>query len=69
VSSRFIKKGFQLKRPKPRAKDPLVELKKQLRREEIERKLVERLGETEITGKVIHSNGTAFSPLSSMDGM
>jgi len=62
VSSRFIKKGFQLKRPKPKSKDQLLELQKEQRRLEQQAKLEERLLKaTVIIKRDIHSKDTAFS--------
>jgi hypothetical protein len=68
VSKVFYQK-YPNQRPKPRAKDPLVELRKQLRREEMYQKLVDQLGETEITRKDTHSKENAFSHSNLMDIM
>jgi hypothetical protein len=60
VSKVFYQRGFPNQRPKPRSKDPLVELQKELRRLEKQGMLEERLGETEITRKVTHWRGNVF---------
>lgn len=54
MSRALSKKGFPLQIPKPRAKDPLVELQKRIRRVEEQEKLSERLKGTETTGVDIH---------------
>lgn len=69
MSRTFVKKGYTLQRPKPRKKDPELELKKLLRREQKERELRERLEEIQITSKVIPLRDMPYSPWNTMDTM
>lgn len=61
MSIKYHAKGFTDKQPKPRKKDPLVELQKQLRREEVNLKLQKRLEKSILTEKDIPSNDIVFS--------
>ena len=60
MSTRYLKRGYQLKQPKPRKKDPEVELQKQLRREQVNQELRERLEAIQLTEKDILSKDTVF---------